>query len=288
MSPFVASVKRLSGIALVFASAIALAVPSGAAQAGVSDPGAIVAGKSQAAWTADWWQWALSFPYQDASGTIIVSPMFDDDGSRAGYGNTGSVFFVAGAFGGDYTRTFNVPAGKPLFVPVVNAIAFQTLESDTEASLRALAEPSNVLAMWATVNGTSLNPQLLNHRQKSPLFDLSSPLLADFGFCWNDSDKENCQILSPGVYQDGDAVSDGYWLMLEPLSLGQTYEVVVGGIFKDRDDPDNPAKYTELNIIANIKAVPEPPTIALLAGGVGFLAFGIRRRRVHTAAGAAS
>jgi hypothetical protein len=166
-------------------------------------------------------------------------------------GNTGSVFFVAGAFGGDYTRTFNVPAGKPLFVPVVNAIAFQTLESDTEASLRALAEPSNVLAMWATVNGTSLNPQLLNHRQKSPLFDLSSPLLADFGFCWNDSDKENCQILSPGVYQDGDAVSDGYWLMLEPLSLGQTYEVVVGGIFKDRDDPDNPAKYTELNIIAN-------------------------------------
>lgn len=270
MSPFVASVKRLSSIALVFASAITLVATSGAAQAGVIGPGEEVAGKSQAAWTADWWQWAMSFPFAS-------SPMFDGDGSRAGYGNTGPVFFVAGAFGGDYTRKFNVPAGKPLFVPVVNAIAFQTLATDTEADLRALAEPTNVFAMWATVNGTSLNAQLLNHRQQSPLFKLSSPLLADFGFCWNDS-TEDPTCSNPPVYQDGDAVSDGYWLMLEPLSLGQTYDVVVGGIFQDG---------SELNITANITAVPEPSTMALLAGGVVSL-FGIRRRTLRTAAGTAS
>jgi hypothetical protein len=273
MSRFVASVKRLSSIALVFASAIALVVPSGGAQAGVidpDDPTKWVDGKPQSAWTADWWQWAMSFPFAS-------SPMFDGDGSRAGYGNTGPVFFVAGAFGGDYTRKFNVPAGKPLFVPVVNAIAFQTLATDTEADLRALAAPTNVFAMWATVNGTSLNAQLLNHRQQSPLFKLSSPLLADFGFCWNDS-TEDPTCSNPPVYQDGDAVSDGYWLMLEPLSLGQTYDVVVGGIFQDG---------SELNITANITAVPEPSTMALLAGGVVSL-FGIRRRTLRTAAGTAS
>jgi len=113
--------------------------------------------------------------------------MFDDDGSRAGYGNTRPVFFVARAFGGDYIRALNVPAGKPLFVPVVNAIAFQNLETDTEASLRALAEPTNVVAMWATLDGASLNSQLMGHRQQSPLFDLSRPLLPEFGICWNGS-----------------------------------------------------------------------------------------------------
>ena len=46
MSRFAASVKRLSSIALLFASAIALAVPSGAAQAGAFGPGTSVAGKT--------------------------------------------------------------------------------------------------------------------------------------------------------------------------------------------------------------------------------------------------
>jgi len=66
--------------------------------------------------------------------------------------------------------------------------------------------------------------------------------------------------------------------MLEPLSLGQTYEVVVGGAFQDG---------TTLNIAVNMTAVPEPSTIALLGGDVVFL-LGIRRRTLHTAAGVAS
>ncbi len=293
MSRFVASVTRLSSIALVFASAIALVVPSGAAQAGVVDPGTSVADKTQAAWTADWWQWALSFPFAS-------SPMFDDDGSRAGYGNTGPVFFVAGAFGGDYTRTFNVPAGKPLFVPVANTIGLQNLEADTEESLRALAKKSidGAVVNWETVtvnglqlpeydpllNDDELEALMQKYRPQSPLIDLSSPLLPEFGICWNgsapppDGIRENLDCVPPSVYEHGAAVPDGYWLMLEPLSLGQKYKVVVNGSFEDG---------TTLSITANITAVPEPSTMALLAGGVVFL-FGIRRRTLHTAAGAAS
>jgi len=38
---------------------------------------------------------------------------------------TPALFFIGGSFGGDVSRTFNVPAGKPLLVPILNNLAFQ-------------------------------------------------------------------------------------------------------------------------------------------------------------------
>src|SRR5262245_45445351 len=65
--------------------------------------------------SADWWKWAFSFP-------VSINPLFDETGAQAYLGNQGNVFFLAGVINvsGTATRTITVPAGKPLFFPVLN------------------------------------------------------------------------------------------------------------------------------------------------------------------------
>src|ERR1700759_5796917 len=72
----------------------------------------MVAGETVSQWTQDWWTWALQSP-------AATSPMVDPTGANAGINNTGDMFFIGGSFGGDATRTFDVPAGVPLLVPVL-------------------------------------------------------------------------------------------------------------------------------------------------------------------------
>ncbi len=189
--------------------------------------------------TADWWQWALSYPSS-------TSPMLDTDGSFAHLGDQGSVFFLAGSFvGSPTTRTFDVPL-KPLFFPVANNIAFQTDSTDTEESLRKLAEPTNIFAYWASLDDTPITPV---KRMESPLFILNSPLLPEFGYCYPDA--------CPSSY-NGMAVGDGYWISLSTLSPGP-HTINFGAQFTDG---------SSLDITAYVNAVPEPDTYALILGGL--------------------
>ena len=83
-------------------------------------PGETVAEKSQLQLSQEWWQWALGAP---ASG----NPLLDEDGMLAQVGNNGPVFFVAGSIFGEHTvRTFTVPAGRPIFFPVINKVFIET------------------------------------------------------------------------------------------------------------------------------------------------------------------
>jgi hypothetical protein len=196
--------------------------------------------------TAEWWQWALSYPSSS-------SPMLDTNGSVAHLGDHGSVFFLAGSFAGSpITRTFNVPVGKQLFFPVANNIGFQDVPTDTEDSLRQLADTSNIFAYYASLDGTPIASQAT--RQKSPLFTLQSPLLPEFGICYPSA--------CPSTYT-GLAVSDGYWLTLAPLSRG-VHTINFGAIFSDG---------TSLDITDYVNAVPEPGTYALMFVGIGLVAW---------------
>ena len=79
----------------------------------------MVAGETVAQWTQDWWKWALQSP-------AATSPMLDQTGAFADVNNTGSMFFIGGSFSsGDVTRTFDVPAGKPILIPILNNVALQ-------------------------------------------------------------------------------------------------------------------------------------------------------------------
>src|SRR5882724_1810757 len=69
-------------------------------------------GKTYGEWVVAYWQWAMSFP-------TAASPWLSDtDGSLAGLGQSGSVWFLGGTVGDSVTRTFTMPAGKAIFLPV--------------------------------------------------------------------------------------------------------------------------------------------------------------------------
>ena len=249
----------------------ALLVQTLAAHAGVLiDGGVTVDGDAQNILAADWAQWSLSFPSNN-------SPMFDSDGSRAHLGNLPTVFFLGGSFGGDAVRTFSVPVGKPIFFPVANALSFQTSLSDTDPSIRQDAKnymDTQLLFMSATVDGVSLDVELLNHRQASPSgLTVDSALLPEFGLCWPNTD-----CASSPTYTNGIAATDGYWLMLNPLSPGD-HTIAFSAAFADG---------TSLSITDNISAVPLPTSIILFLSGLASLGVArrtnsVRERKSHRA-----
>src|SRR5262249_7983648 len=70
-------------------------------------------GNTYGEWSAQWWQWVLSIP-------AATNPNLDTTGANCGMGQAGPVWFLAGAFGGTFTRFCTVPAGKALFFAILN------------------------------------------------------------------------------------------------------------------------------------------------------------------------
>jgi hypothetical protein len=64
---------------------------------------------------ARWWQWAQSAP-EDRS------PVADTTGEYAGWQQPDDVWFLAGTYGGRVVRRCEIPAGRPLFLPVLNRV----------------------------------------------------------------------------------------------------------------------------------------------------------------------
>ncbi|MEU8777748.1 hypothetical protein [Streptomyces sp. NPDC048606] len=62
---------------------------------------------------ARWWKWALSAP-------LDQSPVADTTGAHAGWRQPEDVWFLAGTYGGRVVRRCGIPAGRPLFFPVLN------------------------------------------------------------------------------------------------------------------------------------------------------------------------
>lgn len=110
---------------------LALAQP---ALAQLHPPTQAIAGATQEEWSRRWWRWALSFDQDDG-------PVADTDGSQCGAGQSGPVWFLAGAYGTARTvRHCRVPAGKTLYFPLVNTLALQPDDEDEPcASLKRRA-----------------------------------------------------------------------------------------------------------------------------------------------------
>jgi hypothetical protein len=161
----------------------------------------IVEGKSIGEWTAEWWQWGLSFvngqnPWRD-----------DPTGELAYLGDVGGPVFFIGAID-DVNRSFSVPCGKYLLIPMLTPVWWlDPAFGDTEEFAR---DQNNMFVdtitnLVARMDGKRI-PNLFSHREITPrLFSVTIPnggLYGEVG----------------GVF---DAVSDGYWLMFKPLSYGK-------------------------------------------------------------------
>ena len=181
-----------------------LLTAAGAASAQTSPlipPDRPIAGATQEEWSKRWWRWAMSFEDED-------SPVGDADGSLCAAGQSGPVWFLAGTFGTARTvRSCHIPAGKTLFFPLVNFIAFPP-EDEREACaslmLRAETLTDAPAALVLDLNGRRFN-RLDAHRQAT----------------------RGCFLVSPD--DDAPAAGNGYYVALGPLKAGR-YTLNFGGI----------------------------------------------------------
>lgn len=162
-------------------------------------------GATYGEWSARWWQWLLSIP-------AAVNPNLDNTGDNCAQGQTDDVWFLAGTFGGGpVTRTCRIPVGKPIFLPLINTIAFKPFGRETLLDLRKQAADfiGTVSGLDVTIDGQAV-PNLFTFRVRSPSFTVIAPPQG---------------LVPPGKLSvpgnTDPIVSDGYWLLLSPLPSGK-------------------------------------------------------------------
>ena len=177
---------------------------------GVLPPDSHPFGKTYGEWSNAWWQWAYSIP-------VPNNPVLDTTGANCSVGQSGNVWFLAGTFnsGETITRTCTVPHGKALFVPIFNSendnigvtppLTADQLRAALNAFFKCCVDPST---FSAEVDGVAIQ-QLGNYRagQNNPVFSFMLPV-------------KNVYPGSPPAGTYSPVVSDGYYLMLAPLSTG--------------------------------------------------------------------
>jgi hypothetical protein len=158
-------------------------------------------GLSYEEWTIKFWQWLLSIPADK-------NPITDTTGKLCRQNQNASlpVFFLAFSTGGGAARTCDVPAGKAILIPVnVVECSFAELNVKTEEELHTCAteDESSNPQLFLSVDGREFK-DLQKYRAHSRAFDIGLP--------------DNSVIQESGPTR---AVSDGYWIILEPLSTGK-------------------------------------------------------------------
>jgi|SRR5579859_161783 len=160
-------------------------------------PSQTIAGLSSGNWSAQWWQYILAIPASSnpVNGNCPTNPA-----------NPGPVVFLGGPASG--TLQCVVPAGKPIFFPIINDECSTNEGLGTDAAqltacTRGIIDAVGRSTLRVTLDHVSLvDPAAF--RAASPSFDVDLPTSNIFG-------------ATPGA---GTSVSDGYWVMLQPLSAG--------------------------------------------------------------------
>lgn len=207
----------LSALTLCMGGSQALA--QGNANPKVLPPHSSPHGMTYGEWGAAWWSWALAEP-------IASNPLFDATGELGHVGQEGSVWFLAGTFGGSAEREITIPAGKSLFFPIINSawwapedIAFAEFVAETYFGIDPdELTDEELLALTATFQVTFETLEMSVVVDGVPLQNLESYFAVSPGFDITDSDL--LDELGIPISHPNMAVAAGYWVMLAPLSKG--------------------------------------------------------------------
>jgi hypothetical protein len=215
----------------------------------VVPPGEKVDGLDQREHAVRWWQWANLVPPG-------VRPYQDPTGAQCGLNQSGAVWFLAGTDGtADTTRHCRMPAGKYVFLPIINMLAHSRPGKPLtcqQARVMVAANNDHLGKVEVTIDGQAIT-RIGRFRQSTPhCFDAFpvAPYL------------ERTKSWSP-------AATDGYWLMIRPLSVG-IHVITVRARY------DNPGvKLGDLEQVFEYqlqvedeKETPEPPTARPEAGSL--------------------
>jgi hypothetical protein len=163
--------------------------------------------------SAEWWQWVLSIPTPE-------NPLLDPDGDKCTVGQHGSVWFLAGNFGGGTTtRTCSVPADRLLFFPVINSVSIDTPnvcgQGPERIPVEELRAGSAALIDGATELSVEVDGQEVKNsrRIQSRIFSVAVPEDNLFDAPCADAGNVPAGIYSP-------AVDDGIYVRLNRLEEG--------------------------------------------------------------------
>ena len=182
---------------------------------GVLPVGSRPYGKTYGQWAGAWWQWAYGIP-------ASTNPLFDETGDNCGTGQQGPVWFLAGVFNASGTAVRDncvVPAGRALFIPILNAECSNVEGNGASpdalrACVKGIMDGNTDLAL--ELDGRAIE-HLETFRVQSPAFSVELPtdnLLALFGY---DAPAGRC-MPGPGPCVPYLSVADGIHVMLAPLS----------------------------------------------------------------------
>lgn len=179
---------------------------------GIFPPQSQPFGQSYASWSARWWQWVVSIP-------AATNPLLDSTGAHCAVGQHGRVWFLAGSGGGAVTRQCTIPVGKGILIPVINAECSRAEgNGSTFAQLSACVTPLidgvDLRTLQASVDGAPVR-NLTAFRFESALFTFVVPGGGTDVLTVLDGNPSPPIIPGPSP-----SVSDGYWIMLEPLEVG--------------------------------------------------------------------
>lgn len=191
-------------------SAIESAVPSNGTVHFGSTNNLVSYGKSIGNWGHTWWQWALSLPTKD-------NPIVQDGTVDCSVGQSGKVWFLAGTFGESAERTCSIKKGMALFFPLYNGIYWTPLDPalpedciDEFTCRTGVGASIDKLTHWAcTLDGAPCvwSYSVVRAQSNARRFNVvAGSILTDFGY-------------APGIRET--SISDGYWVMLDPLPAGQ-------------------------------------------------------------------
>jgi hypothetical protein len=134
----------------------------------------------------------------------------------AGLGQSGPVWFLGGTAGGSVTRTFTMPAGKAIFLPVHQWIFGATVfdcdpsvpgvPCDVATLKKAAADAAKAVTLMEVWVDEQPVGDVKDYRVKSPSsFSVTVP-------------ADNVSGVPAGTYSP--QVADGYYMLLAPLSVG--------------------------------------------------------------------
>lgn len=159
-----------------------------------------------------WWQWVVSIPSDN-------NPLRN---SNCNVKQSGPIFYLVGSEGGSVERSCTIPKEKGIFFPILSVLA--TLDkNDPELNTidkikKAATDVANLFKhLKIMIDGTQIK-NIKSLRAQSPVFQYTVP-------------SDNILDQSAGKYT---AVSDGYWVPLKPLSVGQ-YDIHFQGSVPEFD-----------------------------------------------------
>ena len=163
-----------------------------------------------------WLEWVYSIP-------AATNPIADVDGSFGATGQSGKVWLLAGNFGGTTTRSLTVPSGTALFFPIVNYFWLNTPELGDQPW--SPAWEAAVRQQLADVVDTAHGITLEVDGVPSVTVD-NLRVRSNVGTCVISAGSLGGPSTLPGPHE---CVADGYWALLDPLSVGNHTIRFTGG-----------------------------------------------------------